>query len=149
MSKDNMMHNLLWLDDVRDPFDGTWIEEYAPSFSEGRGYIHWVKNAQEFKDWITTNGLPNMVCFDHDLADEHYTPEEYWDDYEKSKAYQEAQDYTEETGYDCALWLIDYCIDNGVELPGWVAHSFNPVGRDNINRLLTNYLKHQTKNIQK
>jgi hypothetical protein len=144
-----MPNNLLWLDDVRDPFEGTWIKEYAPSYTDGRGHIHWVKNAQEFKDWINTNGLPEMICFDHDLADEHYTPEEYWDDYEKSKAYQEAQDYTEETGYDCASWLVDYCIDNELELPGWVAHSFNPVGRDNINRLLTNYLKHQTKNIQK
>lgn len=136
-----MVKNLLWLDDLRDPFQGEWISKYAPAFDNGRGNIHWVKNATEFKDWITKNGLPDMICFDHDLDTDHYTPEHLWDDYEASKAWQEAQDYKEETGYDCAEWLVNYCLDNDKDLPGWVTHSFNPVGRDNINILLLNFLK--------
>lgn len=136
-----MNKSLLWLDDYRDPFTEEWVSSYAPTFVGREKDIHWVKNGDEFKAWITEHGLPEMICFDHDLADEHYTPEEYWSDYEASKRYQEAQNYKEATGYDCAKWLIDYCMDNKLFLPKWVAHSFNPVGRDNINNLLINFLK--------
>jgi hypothetical protein len=58
-----------------------------------------VKNYDEFVN--TIQSLPKnvslYVSFDHDLADEHYTPEEYRDDYEKSKKYQESKKYKEKT----------------------------------------------------
>ena len=136
------MKKLLWLDDLRDPFDteNDWLS-FSPIGREVE--VIWVKNSQEFKDWIIQNGLPDGICFDHDIASEHYTPEEYWSDYEASKAYQESRDYKEETGLDCAKWLIDYCIDLELPLPLWTSQSANPVGRDNINNLLTQFLKHQ------
>lgn len=100
----------------------------------------WVLNYEQFVQWIEKFGLPDIISFDHDLADQHYTPEEYWDDYDKSKEYQDAQNYTEKTGLDCAKWLVDYCIDNKKKMPTFYVHSANPVGADNIRGLLNNYI---------
>lgn len=133
---------LLWLDDYRDPFTeySEWVTMFSPIGRDVK--IVWVQDYNEFTNWITENGLPDAICFDHDLADEHYcTPESLWDDYEASKAFQEKQTYTEMTGYNCATWLIEYCRLHGVQIPLWASHSANPVGRDNINRALTNYFK--------
>jgi hypothetical protein len=47
------------------------------------------------------------------------------------------------SGYDCAKWLVEYCMDNDLDLPNWIVQSANPVGKDNINGLLNNYLKHR------
>ena len=63
--------------------------------------------------------------------------------YEKSKEYQEKQQYKEKTGLECAKWLIDYCIDNNQELPNYLCHSQNPVGKDNILGLLDNFNKYE------
>lgn len=113
------MKKLLWLDDIRDPFanDGEWLA-FSPI---SRPYeVHWVKSYQEFIDWISENGMPDAVCFDHDLGDEGTN---------------------EKTGYDCAKWLVDTAIDSGDRLPEWGIQSANPVGAENINRLLTNFKK--------
>lgn len=62
------MKKLLWLDDYRNPFDTKtdWMI-FSPI---GRDVeIHWVKNYQEFVDWIIENDLPDGICFDHDLDD--------------------------------------------------------------------------------
>lgn len=128
---------ILWLDDLRNPFIN--IEGRVPKENL---IIDWVLNYEQFVQWIEKYGLPQIISFDHDLADEHYTPEEYWHDYQISKEYQEAQNYQEKTGMDCAKWLIDYCIDNKKPLPIFYVHSANPVGADNINGILNNYLKH-------
>jgi hypothetical protein len=50
--------------------------------------------------------------------------------------------YEEKTGYHCAKWLIDYCIDNKLELPKTILiHSMNPVGSRNIKSLFDSYFK--------
>jgi len=46
------------------------------------------------------------------------------------------------TGYDCAKWLVGYCIDKNLALPLWNIQSANPVGKENINSLLNNYKKY-------
>jgi len=116
------MITLLWLDDVRDPNDPMW-----KSYIKGNpDKIVWVKSVDEFTKWIESNYFPSIISFDHDLADEHYIPDE-------------GLTYTEKTGYDCAKWLIDYCIDNELELPVYYVHSMNPVGKDNILGLLNNF----------
>ena len=135
---------LLWLDDYRDPNDKKidWMV-FSPI---GRAVeIVWVKTYDEFVEWIINNKLPDGIAFDHDLDDAHYVPSEYWEDYEKSKEYQELQTYVEKTGYDAAKWLTDYCMDNELDLPKCSSHSANPVGRDNIEKLLISFLKHQNK----
>lgn len=114
---------LLWLDDIRDPFDGDWLV-FSPI--ERPFDVVWVKNYNEFTNWIETNGLPDGICFDHDLSDIHIS---------KST-------YKEKTGYDCAKWLVDYCIDNNKTLPKFNVQSANPVGKQNIISLLDNFNKH-------
>ena len=106
---------LLWLDDIRNPFSGDWLKRFASSFDKKQ--VIWVKDYQAFCNWIIENGLPSKVAFDHDLG-------------EGSKS-----------GYDAAKWLVNYCQDNQLKLPEWCIQSANPVGRENIDALLSNYVK--------
>lgn len=103
------------------------------------GDIEWVvvRNFHEFAHEIKANGIPDVVSFDHDLADEHYTPEQYWQDFDASRDYQEKRGYKEPTGYECALYLASVCAEKKRELPYWAVHSMNPVGAARI----SNYLR--------
>jgi hypothetical protein len=71
-------------------------------------------------------GLPEMISLDHDLADIHYLK-------------PNSDEYAEKIGYDCAKWLIEYCMDNYLDLPKFYCHSMNPVGKKNILSLLENF----------
>lgn len=121
----------LYLDDLRTP------TKTMP------GYKPWaiVRNYEEFVNYIRMHGIPDYISFDHDLADEHYTPQEYWHDYELSKAYQESKEYTEKTGLDCAKFLCDFSQEYGLKLGLCNVHSANPVGADNICHYINNYKK--------
>lgn len=133
------MKKLLWLDDIRNPFIGDWLMQYAPQFAYDKGEIIWVKNYSEFIEWINTNGLPDMIAFDHDLG-EDVAKEKVANGMNKRQA--RIQKRKTMSGFECAKWLIEYCINNKVELPQWIVQSANPVGRNNINDLLNNYCKH-------
>ncbi len=39
------------------------------------------------------------------------------------------------TGYDCALWMRDFYLDKGLELPDILVHSMNPLGTVNIEQV--------------
>lgn len=91
-----------------------------------------VRNYHEFVHVIEENGLPELVSFDHDLADQHYDP----------STWRESFSYHEKTGLDCAKWMVDYCIKHGEKLPRYIVHSANPVGRENIIKYLENFRKH-------
>lgn len=108
----------LFLDDIRNPSQVTW--ERLP-------VTDWViaRNYQQFISIIKMNGLPKFISFDHDLADEHY---------DSSK-----KEYREKTGYDCAQWLVNYCLDNDVDPCEYVVHSMNPVGKKNIEFFLSQF----------
>ena len=131
------MENLLWLDDQRNPFLD--LEKKVP-LGNNKWNINWVRNFTEFTKWIEFYGLPDAISFDHDLADEHYTPAYFWNDYEESKKYQDwkKKTYKHRTGENCAKWLVDYCIDNEKKLPETFVHSANPVGVDYILKVLQN-----------
>ena len=131
------MKKLLFLDDIRDPFNSRWAE-LSPLKEPYK--IIWVKNFIQFTTWIEENGLPDAISFDHDLEEEHYTPEEYWSDYFASKDYQKNHMNSFCNGVHCAKWLIHYCSTNNLKLPLWNSHSANPVGKDNINRVLLKYV---------
>jgi hypothetical protein len=94
-----------------------------------------VRNYHAFISLIEGKGIPEIISFDHDLADEHYDYQEHLDgDYYDIM--------TEKTGYHCAKWLIDYCIDNNKELPATILiHSMNPAGSMNIKSLFQTYFK--------
>jgi len=136
-----MKKTLLWLDDYRDPATSPFLNKYVPDNSAYK--IVWVKSYNEFVKWITNNGLPSKIAFDHDLADEHYAPQDRWKDYND---WADSQDFQEKTGMDCVKWLTEYCMDNNVELPNWVCHSANPSGVENMTGLLKSFMKFQANN---
>jgi len=114
------MKKLLWLDDIRDPNTNDWLR-FSPI--EKPFEVIWVKKYHQFVDWITENGLPDAICFDHDLSDIHIN---------KST-------YNEKTGMSCAKWLVDYCIDNNLTLPLYNIQSDNTCGRENIDGLFKSF----------
>lgn len=112
-----MRKKLLWLDDYRNPFDEKidWLV-FSPI---GRNVdIDWVKTQTEFIDHIMIYGLPDAICFDHDLGTQNGD------------------------GYECAKWLCYYCDFNNKKIPIYNVHSANPVGKLNIVSYLENYIKH-------
>jgi len=123
--KIKMEYKKLYLDDIRTPKSEGWDI---------------VRSYQEFVDWITENGVPDEVSFDHDLSREHT---KYFFDNGGHDNPPNPQDteFTEKTGYDAAKWLCEYCWTNGIPLPTWNVHSANPVGRDNIKQLINNFEK--------
>jgi hypothetical protein len=114
----------LFLDDIRNPID-------CVLYRNNKIYLeNWdiVRNYDEFVKYILDNGIPDVVSFDHDLADEHYSPT-----MNDSVRYNElSNQFKEKTGNDCAKWLCEYCVKNGLPLPEYYTHSMNPVGRENI-----------------
>ena len=139
--RESKSKNLLWLDDLRNPFEGKWIEEFAPEYLNS-GSIIWVLNYEEFIEWIRKNGLPQKICFDHDLG-EDVAIKLVSKGINKKKAREVKK--LAKSGYDCAKWLVDYCIDHDLQIPDWNVQSANPVGKENINGLLNNAKKHLTK----
>ena len=127
----------LYLDDKRNPFlllGKDILNKYT---------VVWVRSHVEFVDWILDNKLPHTISFDHDLAPEHYTPKYFWDDYEESKKYQEfvKQDYKFKTGEDSAKYIVRFCNGHKYSLPICKVHSANPVGAENIQKYLDNFLE--------
>ena len=134
--KTDVSSRFLFLDDLRHPYDA-FEHTKQTMFLQKKWEV--VKNYKEFIEWIKKNGVPDFISFDHDLADTHYTPSHLWNDYDKSKEWQEQQEHEEKTGYECAKWLIDYCLDNNLKCPDFYCHSMNPVGKDKINAILTQF----------
>jgi len=133
------MKTLLWLDDIRNPFENHWGISFSPIPSEQLGHIEWVKSYNEFTKWINENGLPNAICFDHDLGMDVALAAR---DKGMSKRKSRKLKQKELTGFDCAKWLVNYCIENNLKLPLYNIQSANPVGKENIDTLLKNYIKH-------
>lgn len=99
------MKRKLFLDDVRMPEDDSWDI---------------VRSYNEFVDYIMEHGIPDVISFDHDLADFMYEEEK--------------------TGYDCAKFLAIYAMDNNhMEYIDCRVHSQNPVGKANIEKFMHNF----------
>jgi hypothetical protein len=134
--------NKLFLDDIRLPKDAIGL------VSSNMNQFYWendwfvVKNYDEFRNYIEKNGLPDFISFDHDLADFHYDlkPEDYDSMSEDDMVRKFGS--MEKTGFDCAKWLVDWCLENSLKLPDFVVHSANPIGKQNIQSYLYNAKKH-------
>jgi len=125
------MYNL-FLDDFRYPEDCVNYT-HNPIYTA----VEWVivRNYDEFVQTIERMGIPDIVSFDHDLADQHYAV------YDKGLELDYLI-FTEKTGYHCAEWLIYHCIDNKLTIPSKVyIHSMNPAGSRNIESLFKTYEK--------
>lgn len=119
----------LFLDDIRNPNEAIGLvhSDLDHFYIQGDWLI--VRNYFDFCGLIQKSGLPDLISFDHDLADDGY------------KLYPD-DSYTEKTGYECAKWLVDWCLENNKQLPKFVVHSANPVGKKNIEIYLNNATKH-------
>lgn len=123
------MHRL-FLDDTRKP-------------SSELGFIV-VRSYDEFVKHILMYGLPEVISFDHDLADEHYN--DYLSDDNWFKPDSEIQlkytEYKEKTGYQAAKWLLEFCDNSNLEVPQCYVHSSNVTGTTNIISLINSYQVH-------
>lgn len=115
----------LYLDDVRTPKTEGWEV---------------VRTYEDFVNWITENGLPDEVSFDHDLGREHTLYFMNNGGFENPPNPLDVK-FESKTGYDAAKWLCEYCWTNGLPVPTWNVHSANPVGRDNIIQIMENFEK--------
>ena len=129
----------LFLDDIRSPQD-------AFNYTKDTDYLKFdwdvVRSFDEFISEISrrfaeTREFPELISFDHDLADDHY---------EHLTAGIPYDDFKEKTGYHCAKWLVDFCIEHDVILPRFKVHSMNPTGGENIAKLLANFKRFQNNN---
>ena len=133
------MKTLLWLDDIRDPNDNIWWNWIA---KEGVNLTHfnlvWVKSYDEFTKWIKFNGLPEVICFDHDLGEDVAQ-----DRVSRGMSKRGARKLKRETlsGFDCTKWLVEYCLDKQMPFPEYRIQSANPVGAENIRGLIENFRK--------
>lgn len=133
-----MSYNL-FLDDTRDPIDVYWIK--LPS-------VKWsiVRNYKQFIDTILRDGVPEMISFDHDLANEHYI--EYEDCHNEKlitglRGKINYEKFQEKTGRDCAMWLATYCLDKNIPIPLYYLHSRNGPGCGNMFSILESARKIQ------
>lgn len=122
----------LYLDDVRTPT--TTIP----------GYEDWVvvRNYNQFIAYITENGLPDLISFDHDLGPEHM--KDYFDQVAKMGWQSPDYDsYKDKTGFDCAKFMCDWIKNHNIQkVPICTVHSHNPVGSSNIESYISGFFKH-------
>jgi hypothetical protein len=79
-----------------------------------------VRNIKQVNEEIEARGFPQFISFDHDLG------------------------LDEPTGFDIAKMLIDRDIDSPGLIPhdfSFYVHSQNPIGAENITKMLHNYLE--------
>lgn len=117
------MKQILFLDDERTIYDVTWVDykpfegAYVINLHSASRMIGYIKRYGKFFDWENT-----LLSVDHDL--------------------QEFDDKTQEesTGYTFIKWLVDYFIDNDISLSklNVVVHSKNPIGKENIEKYISN-----------
>ena len=114
------MTGLMFLDDLRNPVDVSWVS--MPSYTNSDWAI--VRSYDEAVVHVLSHGWPEFIAFDHDLGD-----------VDSGKP--------EKTGYDFARWLIEYDLD-GNTMPDnfkFVVHSMNHIGGKRITALFENYFK--------
>ena len=116
-------YNLI-LDDYRSQLD-VWQILREPVLLENGWAI--AKSHGEFVDKVTEmydgGYFPSVVCFDHDLVDEHYkylvNPIPY-------------HLFTVPTGWHSAKWFLAFCEEKGVRPNHIFVHTMNPAGKQNI-----------------
>lgn len=102
----------LWLDDARDPADNRWADLVQ---RPDNSILVWVKSFEEFVWWIEANGLPDHICFDHDINSDTFN------------------------GVDAAKYLTGYCLSKDLPLPSYSIQSANTIGRENIKSVLESF----------
>lgn len=104
---------VIFLDDFRSPnkYINVNINKVVQAFS----YNEFVELLNKM---YNKYGRIDEIWFDHDLGD-----------------------VNDGTGYDCAKYLVDFCIEHNMDLPQYHIQSANTVGKSNIDSYLKSYLK--------
>ena len=117
----------LFIDDERELSDVTWAPWQIREKYRNETWII-ARTWQEVERYVEQWGMPSFISFDHDLGRRHYT------------------------GHEIARMLIDDALDyprnRMKQFPkdfDFYVHSRNPVGKENIEGLMNNYLKHKDK----
>jgi hypothetical protein len=120
-----MEHNNkgIFLDDIRVPSD---LSYYIPK-EEITPYLltNWIiiRNYPDFVAYISKNGIPSIISFDHDLGLNIDSTEA-------------------ESGYDALKYIVNLIIEQEHRvLPQVLCHSQNPVGKTNILSYWNNFMK--------
>ena len=135
---ETQLKTLLFLDDIRNPYEGSWIKDYSPIGTNVK--IVWAKSYTEFVNYIVIMGLPDAICFDHDLGKDVALA--CIKSGMSKRAAKKIRRESTKSGKDCANWLVNYCLDRDLNIPLYSIQSFNPVGKENIDSLLKSYKKH-------
>ena len=98
-----------------------WLDDCRMPEAPGmdKNLVYWVRGYDGFVTMV--EGLKEnigkcKIYFDHDLGEE-------------------------KDGYDCAKFLVNWCMENGYDVPDYSIQSANPVGRKNIESVFTTYEK--------
>ena len=125
----------LFLDDWRIPTDcATYMwqrradcRDYHEEWSVSRSF-------GQFARYIDSEGIPDLVSLDYDLADVEELKEslgiEEWFDMDEGRAY---------TGSDCLSYLIGKCRAEKKPLPKIYIHSANPDGSDEMKKMIEQF----------
>ena len=123
----------LFLDDIRTPISTRHVQLPRANWKVVRNYDEFCAAIRQF--YNDYQAVPDFIAFDHDLDAEHYR-ESMLTNPDKYNSYYDT--FEEKTGYDCAKWLVDFCLQRELTIPDWICHSMNPVGSMNINTYLRN-----------
>lgn len=98
----------LFLDDTREPPSLDW--EVVRSF-------------EQFKNIITSNGLPLLVSFDYDLTTDF-------------------SDKRTKTGLACAVWMQEFIVQRNLRCPDFRVHSQNHSGAKKIRDSMNSFINY-------
>ena len=130
----------VFLDDIRDPYKTKHVQLPVGPWEVVRNYDDFVKAITNY--FNETGNMVEFVAFDHDLAEIHYHPSMMTNPDEYNKLYKE---FKEKTGLDCARWLIEFCREKNLDLPNYIVHSMNPVGKANIETEIRQFQRERLK----
>lgn len=103
---------IIFIDDLRNP--KMYLDLNTNDVYHAYNYQHFVNVLNNLYE---SDKKIDEIWFDHDLGDDTYS------------------------GYDCAKYLVKFCVEHNIKLPKYHIHSANPVGRENIDSYLKSYLK--------
>ena len=140
------METLLWVEGKIDPkIYKESVRSFSPINTRTNVNIVWIKSFEEFKGWIERNGLPDGLTVNYNLGDTTYISPKFWAAHLNRNV--SAHIFEALTGYDCIIWLVKYCIEEGkLQMPRWNIHTYNTKAKEAMKLLLVSYEKYNKNN---
>jgi hypothetical protein len=140
---ENVKNKFLFLDDVRNVNEAFLWDKNISLLSESKiPEYKWdiVRSYDEFVEYITTHGIPDVVSFDNDLWDVSYELATNPTNEELAKQFQMIgwQEFRIKTGAHCAQYLVEACRAHSKPVPTYYIHTANSAARPIIKEILEN-----------